>query len=189
MVYMYIAAAYAVICYTFFKFPHLLHKPLAGGVKKIRKRDPVWIIAHRGGSFEEPENTMPAFRNAVMLGVDVLELDVYATVDGEIIISHDNNLMRTCGKDVNITQIQYADLPPMLSTFKTHFGPSATTFPGQYTLPRLDELFEEFPGYPVCIEVKEVNEVAVEGIARVVEKYGRSSYDTVINAVKGPGAT
>lgn len=51
-------------------------------------------FAHRGASGHAPENTLAAFKKAVALGADWIELDVY-TVDGELVVIHDNRLERT----------------------------------------------------------------------------------------------
>lgn len=50
------------------------------------------LEAHRGGRALLPENTLPAFANALSMGVDTLELDVGITADGEIVISHERGL-------------------------------------------------------------------------------------------------
>ena len=42
----------------------------------------VAIIAHRGESGSAPENTLPAFRRAVQLGIDFVELDYHLSADG-----------------------------------------------------------------------------------------------------------
>lgn len=47
------------------------------------------LQAHRGGRGLLPENTLPAFENALALGVDTLELDVGVTADGVVVIAHD----------------------------------------------------------------------------------------------------
>jgi glycerophosphoryl diester phosphodiesterase len=47
------------------------------------------VIAHRGASGYEYENSLAAFRRAIMLGSDGVELDVHATRDGGIVIHHD----------------------------------------------------------------------------------------------------
>lgn len=46
------------------------------------------VIAHRGASWDEPENTLPAFRRAIELGADYVELDVHATRDGRLVVVH-----------------------------------------------------------------------------------------------------
>ena len=45
------------------------------------------IIAHRGGLGLRPENTVLAFQNADSLNVDVLEMDVQSSADGELVSS------------------------------------------------------------------------------------------------------
>ena len=47
------------------------------------------LYAHRGASSELPENSTRAFRRALELGADVLELDLHATRDGVFVVSHD----------------------------------------------------------------------------------------------------
>ena len=50
------------------------------------------LEAHRGGRGLLPENTLPAFANALSMGVDTLELDVGVTADGEVVVSHERRL-------------------------------------------------------------------------------------------------
>jgi glycerophosphoryl diester phosphodiesterase len=47
------------------------------------------IIAHRGASWDRPENTLPAFARAIELGADYIEFDVHARKDGELVVCHD----------------------------------------------------------------------------------------------------
>jgi len=47
------------------------------------------VIAHRGASWDEPENTLPAFRRAIELGADYVEFDVHAARDGRLVVGHD----------------------------------------------------------------------------------------------------
>lgn len=48
------------------------------------------MIAHRGASWERPENTLPAFERAIELGADFVELDVHAAADGTLVVTHDS---------------------------------------------------------------------------------------------------
>ncbi|MBI4420740.1 MAG: glycerophosphodiester phosphodiesterase [Gemmatimonadetes bacterium] len=50
------------------------------------------VIAHRGASAEEVENSVAAFRRAVKEGADGVELDVHATADGGLVVRHDDML-------------------------------------------------------------------------------------------------
>jgi len=57
------------------------------------------IVAHRGASFEAPENTLAAFKRAWALGVEAVELDVHVTKDGEVVVIHDADTLRIGGVD------------------------------------------------------------------------------------------
>ena len=57
------------------------------------------LEAHRGGRALLPENTLPAFANALTMGVDTLELDVGVTADGEVIVSHERGLNPDLARD------------------------------------------------------------------------------------------
>ena len=57
----------------------------------------VW--AHRGFSHLYPENTMLAFEKAYEAGADGIETDVHLTKDGEVVVIHDESLLRTAGID------------------------------------------------------------------------------------------
>lgn len=52
------------------------------------------IYAHRGASAVAPENTMAAFKKAIEMGADGVELDVHLSKDGELIVAHDETLER-----------------------------------------------------------------------------------------------
>jgi glycerophosphoryl diester phosphodiesterase len=52
------------------------------------------VIAHRGASAEEKENTLPAFERAIAVGADFVELDVQMSADGELVVFHDLDLDR-----------------------------------------------------------------------------------------------
>ncbi|MFI3305410.1 MAG: glycerophosphodiester phosphodiesterase family protein [Rikenellaceae bacterium] len=54
-----------------------------------QNRESVTIQAHRGGAGLMPENTIEAMKRAIDLGVDVLEVDLNISQDGEVVVSHD----------------------------------------------------------------------------------------------------
>jgi glycerophosphoryl diester phosphodiesterase len=53
-----------------------------------------WVIAHRGASADERENTLPAFERAIGVGADFVELDVQVSADGALVVFHDVDLDR-----------------------------------------------------------------------------------------------
>jgi Glycerophosphoryl diester phosphodiesterase len=68
------------------------------------------VTAHRGNSGEFPENTMAALRSAVELGADWVEVDVLATRDGVLVLSHDATTGRTGDRDLTIAESTFAEL-------------------------------------------------------------------------------
>ena len=65
---------------------HAMEKPLNGQAI---------IIAHRGASFDAPENTLAAFRLGYEQGADAGELDIHLSQDGRIVVHHDADTGRT----------------------------------------------------------------------------------------------
>jgi len=65
------------------------------------------VIAHRGASKAFPENTVAAFRGALAMGADMVELDVRRTADGALAIHHDAHL----ADGRAICEVASADLP------------------------------------------------------------------------------
>ncbi|MDO8518558.1 MAG: glycerophosphodiester phosphodiesterase family protein [Deltaproteobacteria bacterium] len=89
------------------------------------------IIAHRGASREAPENTMKAFRLASEHGADGLELDVFLSADGSLVVTHDDNLRRLTGHNLETKKLTFAQLREL------DFGQGEK-------IPLLSEVFEAF---------------------------------------------
>jgi glycerophosphoryl diester phosphodiesterase len=68
------------------------------------------IIAHRGASSERPENTLAAFRRAIALESDGIELDVQVTRDGVPVVFHDASLRRLTGTSGQLSHKSWPDL-------------------------------------------------------------------------------
>jgi glycerophosphoryl diester phosphodiesterase len=68
------------------------------------------VAAHRGGAALWPENSLLAFRSALALGVDALELDLHLTADGEVVVLHDPTLDRTSTGGGPVRDVKLADL-------------------------------------------------------------------------------
>lgn len=71
-------------------------------------------IAHRGDSAHQPENTLAAFRSAIDVGADWLEMDVQMSADGHLVVSHDTTVDRTTNgsgrvADLTLAQLQALD--------------------------------------------------------------------------------
>lgn len=77
----------------------------------VKKGELPMIAAHRGGTDNNPENTMLAFREAVnTLDVDIIESDLYLTKDGYLVYNHDSYIDETCNINGDMTLDQVEDL-------------------------------------------------------------------------------
>lgn len=103
------------------------------------------IIAHRGASAYEPENTMPSFELADDLNADYVELDVHMTKDGELIVMHDDDVKRTTEAVGKIKDYTLAELKEL--TANEEKGEKVAVSGGDeeeaYEIPTLLEVFEE----------------------------------------------
>lgn len=68
------------------------------------------IIAHRGANRFATENTLPAFKKAIDLGCDGVELDVRLTRDNRVVVFHDDKLLRLFGIDEMVSELSYEKL-------------------------------------------------------------------------------
>ena len=67
-------------------------------------------IAHRGYSAVAPENTISAFRRAVLAGAHALETDLRLSRDGVVVLAHDPSLRRTFGENALVRDRDWAHL-------------------------------------------------------------------------------
>jgi glycerophosphoryl diester phosphodiesterase len=86
----------------------------------------VKVVAHRGGSKDTPESTKAAFDHCVDLGVDVIDMDVQRTTDGEFVISHDNSLQSMRWPDIKKLRVGRPPYPdegvPLLRDVLKEYG-------------------------------------------------------------------
>ena len=72
------------------------------------------IYGHRGASGHAPENTLEAFRLSMDMGADGFELDVHMSLDGELVVIHDETVDRTTDgtglvRDLTLAQLKALD--------------------------------------------------------------------------------
>ena len=77
---------------------------------RLQLHEDVLITAHRGASLRAPENSLPAFRDAMSAGAHFIELDVQRTRDGAIVVVHDGDLMRMAGDPRRVGELTWQDL-------------------------------------------------------------------------------
>jgi glycerophosphoryl diester phosphodiesterase len=165
-------------------------------------------IAHRGGSLEAPENTLHAFRHAVSLGADMLEMDLRATADGEVVVIHDPDVDRvTDGTGPVATHtldelrqldaahwfvpgagpVRGADEYPLRGVARSRKGTAPgweDIVPDDLRVPTLSEVLQAFPAVPITIDLK-VGEPELgwfhEAVAGLLAEHGRTE-DVIVGS-------
>lgn len=94
--------------------------PVMGGSKGLKPGQVLpraRVVAHRGSRNEGlPENSLPAFVDALRKGADIIECDVWLTADKVVVVHHDENLKRVTGVDKLIHKVDYKTLPLLDAT-------------------------------------------------------------------------
>lgn len=156
-------------------------------------------FAHRGGVIEFPENTLFAYHRADAVGADVLEMDVYQTSDGALVVLHDLTVDRTTDGSGNVGDFTLAELKALDAAYwfvpgtgTTRDAPeSAYVYRGiatgdrpppagftanDFRIPTLEEALARFPHALLNIELKPDLDGTgrYEGqMARLLKAYGR----------------
>lgn len=131
------------------------------------------LFAHRGASRLAPENTLEAFDLAVRIGVDVLEMDVHMTRDGQVVVIHDAELGRTTDGFGTVREHTYAQLQQLDAGAQFLTAAGEPHFKGHgLTIPRLEEVLRAFPKVGFNIEVKQLSDSMVPAVLRVLDKVG-----------------
>ncbi|MHA1241522.1 MAG: glycerophosphodiester phosphodiesterase, partial [Promethearchaeota archaeon] len=116
----------------------------------MNSNNKIIIMGHRGASKIAPENTLKAFKEAIRLKADAVEFDAQETVEGEIVIIHDYDTLRTAGTEGIVKQMTLKELK------KLNFGNGEQ-------IPTLLELIQLAKG-----KISLNCEIKVEGIAKKI---------------------
>lgn len=121
-------------------------------IHTLLDNDRFYIFGHRGSSELFPENTMSAFSDSASDSrVDGIELDVQLTLDGKVVIAHDESLKRTAGIEGLVTRMTWEDLRRIdVGSFKDPKFSSER-------IPLLEDLFTTFGSrfiYDIELKVK-----------------------------------
>jgi glycerophosphoryl diester phosphodiesterase len=135
--------------------------------------DKFLVIAHRGGPSLGPESTLYTFRNAVKLGVDVLEMDVRSTRDGQLIILHDDTVSRTTNATGPVQNYTLVELKKLDAAHR--WSPdNGQTFPLRnkgVKIPTLSEVLKAFPQTKLNLEIKDSRSSTIQSLCRLIRDH------------------
>ncbi len=157
----------------------------------------VWLerrliaYAHQGGAWESPSSTIFAITRALAAGATGIELDVHATLDGELVVCHDATVDRTTPASGNIASFTLAELRTL--DFSYWFIPGADVTPDrpadeypyrgrapedpQFGITTLREVLEQFPGIVLNLDIKQTAPAVTpyeESLARLLHEFERT---------------
>ena len=135
------------------------------------------LEAHRGHSAAAPENTLAAFRSALALQAEAIELDVHLSKDGHLVVMHDDTLDRTTNGRGALAGLNLAELRQLDAG--AWFGPS---FAGE-KIPLLAEVLELLTPTRTRLNIEIKYSPRIQQAARQVvdllRQYGRQDFYVV----------
>jgi len=161
-------------------------------------------MAHAGGENEAPLNTLYAFKRAVALGADMIELDVHSTKDDQLVVIHNATVDQTTNGTGKVRELTFDQVHALDAAY--NFIPGRSAVPGQppesyplrgvrtgdreppagyqprdFAIPKLRDVLRQFPDVPVNIEIKGTSDTDVpsflhnaELLATQLNKLGRT---------------
>jgi glycerophosphoryl diester phosphodiesterase len=128
----------------------------------------VVAIAHRGEHLHHPENTLPAYQEAIRVGADFFELDVRTTADGKLVLSHEGEVGRRTNGRGDIAKMTFEEVRALDAGIKS--GPQ---FAGT-KIPTFDEALDLARGkIGIYVDVKEAS---AKDLVTHIEEHGMSDH-------------
>jgi glycerophosphoryl diester phosphodiesterase len=156
----------------------LIAAPAAGAAPNPWIETTPLDIAHQGGEDEFPSNTMYAFERSIQVGVDMLELDVGVTRDGQVVVMHDTTVDRTTNGHGTVASFTLKQLRKLDAAYWFSGGDNAYRHDrarsayrlrgvatgkrrppkgftaADFRVPTLKEVMSAFPHTPINVEIK-----------------------------------
>ena len=131
----------------------------------------VLIMAHRGGRGLWPENTIYSYKSALESGVDVLEIDIWRTKDGVIVVQHDKRVDRTTDGHGEIKTFTLQELQQLDAGYRWSIDGAYPYRGAGHIVPTLDEVLEQFPDACFNIDIKENSDELIGELGDLLQKH------------------
>jgi glycerophosphoryl diester phosphodiesterase len=119
--------------------------------------DKIVKIGHRGAKGYEPENTLVSFEKAIEMGADGIELDVHLSLDGHLIVIHDETIDRTTNGKGFVNQLTLQEL----KFFKIN---------DEHEIPTLEEILD-LVNQRCFVNIELKNQDTAEEVVQLIEYY------------------
>ena len=143
----------------------------------------VVLTAHRGASFEFPENTIPAFEAAIEAGTHFIEFDLYVSKDGVPVVLHDKTIDRTSNGSGRPEDLTLAELKSFNYSYFHHGERHGKPMFESCPLPTFEEVLQKFSG-TICMNIQlngKPDENGIREICYLYKKYNmeKTGYLTI----------
>ncbi|GMI13322.1 hypothetical protein TrLO_g7937 [Triparma laevis f. longispina] len=131
----------------------------------------VVTIAHRGSKREGEliENSMAAFKSSVEAGIDMIELDVWLTSDGEVVVFHDPTFDRVCQTPGRVNETKFVDLPTLKNDSR------------EDPIPKLEDVLDTIGDrVGLIIEFKQDSDELIRKAHEMLQRHQRTTNGTTI---------
>ncbi|MFV8781466.1 glycerophosphodiester phosphodiesterase [Microbulbifer sp. SA54] len=136
------------------------------------------VIAHAddSGLGLYPGNTMEFLQQMAAMNVDVLEMDVHETMDGALVLMHDATVERTTDGEGAISALTLPELHKLNVAYNwTRDGQTYPYREKPQHIVTIDEVFQQFPKYPMIIELKTPDPEAARSLCRKLQAFNKSN--------------
>lgn len=106
----------------------------------------ILVAAHRGDWRNYPENSIKAIEGAIKMGVDIVEIDLHKTKDGQLVVMHDSNLDRTTNGKGAIAETNLEDIRKLFLKNGAHM-------PTREKVPTLEEVLNFIRGKRIMLNL------------------------------------
>lgn len=156
---------------------NLVARPAASHPFFLQFEEYPLVIAHSDstGLGIAPGDTLLFLEEAAELGVDVLEMNVHMTADGEIVLIHDDTVDSTTNGSGKVAEMNLAEIQELeVGVNWTQDGGVTYPYRGAgLRIPTLDEVFQSLTDYPMNIEIKSDSTASGERLCGVIKEYDR----------------
>ncbi len=175
----------------------------APNITELARSERVLNIAHAGGDQAYPHSTLFAFAKSVEDGVDILEMDVQLTADGQLVVFHDETVEKRTNKTDRVDSLTLAELQSLDGSYwfapgqwpRHDLADDAYIYRGVSTgdvappdgfaaadfgVATFRQVAERFPTMPLDIEMKGANPEVATVLANEIISLGREESTIVV---------
>ncbi|MDO5971377.1 glycerophosphodiester phosphodiesterase family protein [Flavivirga aquimarina] len=131
------------------------------------------IICYSCGRGENPENSIEGVKHCLEVNPDWrIEMDLQMTKDGQIVLFHDYETIRTTGIENKIQEMDLGSVKKLNAGYNFKVGSGFPYRQNPIEIPTLEEVCQSFPNAKLLLDIHTDNLNAIDKIIKIIEQYG-----------------